>query len=101
MNGGYINVDFNGLNLLAESAQTITGLYEEVQTAMKTGKPIYACNMLWGDVPITPVQVFAVQTAANTVTCTASTLQVVVTSADSVTIVNMVTANRSAAKASK
>lgn len=90
MTGGYIMIDCRGLNLLAESSQTIPGLYSAVQMAMSTGKPIYAYNVKWGMLNITPIHVFSIQLTETTVTCTASTLQVVVTSADAVTVNNLV-----------
>ena len=59
---GYISIDCKGLDLLAESAQTINGLYNEIQEAIETGKPMFATNLVWGDVSeISPVQVFSVQ----------------------------------------
>lgn len=90
---GYIIIDCKGLDLLAESAQTISGLYQAVQDAIASGKPLYATNMKWGTVsPVSPVQVFTVQFDGYVVV-TASTLQVIVTSADSVTINNLAPAN--------
>lgn len=90
---GYIIIDCKGLDLLAESAQTISGLYQTIQDAIASGKPLYATNMNWGTVsPISPVQVFTVQFDGYVV-CTASTLQVIVTSADSVTINNLAPTN--------
>jgi len=92
---GYVSIDCKGLDLLAESAQTISGLYQAVQDAIASGKPLYATNMVWGDVSdISPVQVFTVQFDGYVI-CTASTLQVIVTSADSVTINNLAPANTS------
>lgn len=90
---GYISIDCKGLNLLADSAQTINGLYADVQAAIKTGKPLFATNMVWGTVSdISPVQVFTVQFDGYVV-CTASTLQVIVTTEDSVTINNLAPTN--------
>lgn len=86
---GYISIDCKGLNLLAEEAQTINGLYNEIQEAIATGKPMYATNLVWGDVSaISPVQVFSVQWDGYVI-LTSSTLQVIVTTADSVTINNL------------
>lgn len=90
---GYIQVDCKGLDLLAESAQTINGLYNEIQEAIATGKPMYATNLVWGDVSaISPVQVFSVQWDGYVI-LTASTLQVIVTTEDSVTINNLAPSN--------
>lgn len=92
---GYISIDCKGLDLLAESAQTISGLYQAVQDAIASGKPLFATNMVWGTVsPISPVQVFTVQFDGYVI-CTASTLQIIVTSADSVTINNLAPSNTS------
>lgn len=86
---GYISIDCKGLNLLAEEAQTISGLYNEIQEAIATGKPMFATNLVWGDVSaISPVQVFSVQWDGYVI-LTSSTLQVIVTTADSVTINNL------------
>ena len=86
---GYISIDCKGLNLLAEEAQTITGLYNDVQEAIATGKPMFATNLVWGDVSaLSPVQVFSVQWDGYVI-LTSSTLQVIVTTADSVTINNL------------
>ena len=86
---GYISIDCKGLNLLAEEAQTITGLYNDVQEAIATGKPMFATNLVWGEVSaLSPVQVFSVQWDGYVI-LTSSTLQVIVTTADSVTINNL------------
>lgn len=93
MNGGYFMVDCTGINLLAESAVTVSGLYAKCQAAMKSGKPIIANNMVWGDIGgITPVPVFMIQFDGYII-ATSSTLQVIITSADSVTVVNMAPTN--------
>lgn len=87
-------IDCGGLNLLSESAQTRTGLYATLKDAIKMGKPVFAYNCVWGTGnPITaiPVSVNAETTTANAdIICTASTLQIWVSNADSVTIVNMI-----------
>ena len=81
------------MNLLASESQTITGLYANIQAAIETGKPIYATNMVWGEVSdISPVQIFTVQ-FDDYVICTASTLQVIVTTEDGVTINNLAPSN--------
>ena len=86
---GYISIDCKGLDLLAESSQTISGLYAAIQEAIASGKPIYAINMVWGEVSdISPVQVFTVQFEGYVI-CTASTLQVIVTTEDVVTVNNL------------
>lgn len=91
-NGGYAVVDCKGCNLLAQSAQTISGLYADCTAAIKSGKPAYAINCNYGEgVPITPIQVFGIN-EAGTYIFTASILQIRVTSADSVTITSLIPA---------
>lgn len=91
-NGGYQIIDCNGLNLLGGSTpQTKTGLYKKLQDALKSNKPIFAWNCIYGEGhPMTPVQVMAQQEDANTIVCTASILQIWVTKSNSVTIVSLV-----------
>ena len=81
-------IDCNGLNLLSDSAQTKAGLYAECVNASKYNKPVFAFNCLWGETAITPIPVFIVPFDGYVVV-TSSTLQVWVTSADSVTVHNM------------
>ena len=98
---GYISIDCKGLNLLAEEAQTINGLYNEIQEAIATGKPMFATNLVWGDVSaISPVQVFSVQWDGYVI-LTSSTLQVIVTTEDSVTINNLVPAETKTTRKAK
>ena len=91
MKAGYVLVDCKGLDLLSESTQTISGLYAKLVEAMKTGKMIIAENMVWGDDgTISPVHVFAIDMGSTYgIYCTASTLQIRVSPANVVTIVNM------------
>lgn len=91
MNGGYIMIDCGGLNLLAQSAQTISGLYDKITGAIASGKPIIACNCNYGaNVPVTPIPVFGI-VEDGVYILTASILQVRVTNADSVTIASLIT----------
>lgn len=93
MMNGYVSIDCQGLNLLAESSQTITGLYDACQEAMSSGKPIVAVNCVYGTgVAMTPVNVFIVPFDGYIV-ATASVLQVVVTDEDAVTINNLAPAD--------
>ena len=93
MKSGIFMVDCGGLNLLAESPQTITGLYERVKTALKTNKPVFAYNIFFGsNNPMTPIGVMVnfESSDSDLLICTASTLQIRITSADVVTIVNFI-----------
>ena len=90
---GYILIDCLGMNLLAESSQTINGLYANCLEAIETGKPIIAVNCEYGSgVPMTPISVMAI-IEDGTVVFTASILQIRVSSDDSVTIVPLITPN--------
>lgn len=94
MKAGYVLVNCGGLDLLSESTQTISGLYNKVKEAMATGKMIIAENMIWGTgKPISPVSVFAIDMGDYGIYCTASTLQIRINSSNQVTIVNMAPAN--------
>ena len=91
MKGGYINIDCSGLDLIKGSEeQTISGLYERVKSAYKANKPIFAYNAIWDDKGlVTPIQVFVIDFGTYFI-CTSSTLQIIVTNQDKVTINNMV-----------
>ena len=89
--GGNILVDCGGLNLLAETSQTITGLYAKAKKAHELNKPIIATNCVYGSgVKLSPIPVFAIN-EAGTIILTASILQVRVASNDAVTITNLIT----------
>lgn len=91
MNGGYVMIDCTGLDITKGSTeQTITGIYEKTQSCMNTGKPIFANNCVWGtDGIVTPIAVMAIQFSGYIIV-TASTLQIVITSGDVITINNLV-----------
>lgn len=91
MNGGYIQVDCTGLDLTKGSTeQNISGLFADLDAALKVNKPIVCYNCIWGTgVPMSPIQAFGIKYDTTTIIMTASTLQIYVTSSDVVTIVNM------------
>lgn len=89
MNGGYFMIDCKGMNLLSGASQTIAGLYAQLEKAMSLMKPVFANNVMWGAVPMTPIPVM-VNTESGSFVCTSSTLQIWVASNDAVTIVNMI-----------
>lgn len=92
MNGGYQMIDCQGLNLLGGSTpQTKTGLYAKLKEALASGKPIFAYNCIYGTGhPMSPIQVMAQQESATSIICTASILQIIVTSSDSITIASLI-----------
>lgn len=91
MNGGYSMIDCTGLDLTKGSAeQTISGIYSGTQKCMESGKPIFANNCVWGtDGIVTPIAVMAIQFPGYIIV-TASTLQIVITENDVITITNLV-----------
>lgn len=92
MNSDYIMVDCKGMNLLAESSQTISGLHAKCAEAMESGKPILACNCVYGiGVKLSPIPVFMIKEYDYYV-ATASILQLKVEADDGVTITNLTTA---------
>lgn len=94
MNGGYVMVDGKGLDLTADSSQTISGLFNDLKNAMKTGKPVFGYNCVWGvnsDAPLSPICFFVQQWSENLIVCTSSILKVDVTNEDVVTITNLTT----------
>ena len=101
MNGGYIMIDCKKLNLLSQSTQTISGLYNAVKEAMETGKPIFANNLLYGEnYPISPVHVFGKFDGSEDeyIVLTASILQVWVKNDDTVTIASLIPSNETKRK---
>lgn len=88
---GYVMVDCKKLNLLAQASQTVDGIFDSVEDAVNSGKPIVAVNCEYGTgVSVTPINVFAIKEASNYI-LTASILQVIVTPEDGVTIRSLVT----------
>ena len=90
-NGGYIMVDCSGVNMLADSTQTIAGLYDKVKAAYESGKPILAINCEYGSgVHLTPIPVFMIK--QGTAFCgSSSILQMWVDEDNTVRIVNLIT----------
>ena len=88
--GGYFMIDATGLDLTkGETPQTVNGLYSRCKAAMVTNKPVIAFNARWGSIPVSPIHVMLIQLETNMITATAATLQIRITNADSVTILNM------------
>ena len=96
-NGGYILVDCTGLDLNTDSKQTITGIFNKVATAFKSGKPVYCVNATFNisgtGNTVSPVAVMVNSDENGGYVATASTLQLWIDSDDGVTIVNMASSN--------
>ena len=100
LKGGYVLVDCKRLNLLGGSTpQTIAGLYGACDVAMKSGKPIIACNCIYGEGhACSPVAVMGQKEDAHTYVFTSSILQIIVTDKNTVTVVSLLTANNRTSK---
>ena len=100
---GYIMIDVAGLDLTAdtsEAAITKTGLFAAAAAAIDTNKPIYitgAVNGLKG--ACTPIQAFGNKETA--ITLTVSHYEVNITSADAVTITDLIPAETESTKTRK
>lgn len=90
MKGGYINVNCEGLDLIKGlTEQTIDGLFARSKDALKSNKPIFCVNANWDGSDMSPIQCFGWLASDSLIIFTASTFQIYVTSADKVTIHNM------------
>lgn len=91
MVSGYTIIDCKGLDLTSEEEQSRPGMYAQLKTAMIIGKPLIGINCTWGEgKPLTPIHFFANQYAENLIVCTSSILNINVTSADKITVQNLV-----------
>ena len=100
---GYIFVDVAGLDLTAdtsEAAITKAGLFASVSDAINTKKPIYVTGAVNGNKgACTPIQAFANKETA--ITLTVSHYEVNITSADAVTITDLIPAETEPTKTRK
>lgn len=100
---GYIFVDVTGLDLTAdtsEAAITKAGLFALVSDAINTHKPIYVTGAVNGNKgACTPIQAFANKETA--ITLTVSHYEVNITSADAVTITDLIPAETEPTKTRK
>lgn len=58
MNFGYASVDATGYDYSSNSSQTVTGLYNQVDKAYKSGMPILLYGWDYNDVPLSPMYVY-------------------------------------------
>lgn len=91
---GYIMIDVAGLDLTAdtsEAAITKTGLFAAAAAAIDTNKPIYITGAVNGNKgACTPIQAFGNKGTA--ITITVSHYEISITSADAVTITDLIPA---------
>lgn len=86
---GYVLIDCAGLDLLKETKQTITGIYQRCSEALATGKPAWAENVFWGDDKTSPIPVMLIN-LSGTITASCCTLRLDIDSDDGVTITNYI-----------
>ena len=70
-NGGYVLVDFSGVNLYDENPQIIPGIFTAVDAALKTNKPIIAINAVMAvegvaTAPVSPLPMYGGHDMAET-----------------------------------
>ena len=86
---GYAMVDCTGLNLNTSSEQTISGIYAKAKAAFDSGKPCIVANCNMSGMPCSPCSVIAWM-EGTTIVATGHVLRVSITSADKVTVTNLV-----------
>jgi hypothetical protein len=85
---GYFLVDAAGVSKAAESAETVSGLYNQTYRGMKTNKPMWFENILSGEDGLyTPIP-GACTISGTTITVDCGVVKFTITNADLVTIVN-------------
>lgn len=96
--GGCAYIDCKGMDLLADSTQTIAGLFNQCKAAIDNKKEMVAVNCVYGEgVPLTPIRVFAIEQGGS-YCMSASILQVWVNSSDEVTVVPLINTSKGAKK---
>lgn len=94
MNGGYFLLDCTGLDLTGESAQSITGCWQNAVNALKANKPIMAYNCVYGTgVKVSPVECFGWYIAADEIVIVGATLHIHVKDNDTCTVLDVVPSN--------
>ena len=90
MNSGYYLLDCKGLDLSSDSAQTITGSWQDCVNALKVGKPIVAHNCVYGTgKKVSPVTCFGWQIAADEIVIVGATLHIHVKDNDTATVLDV------------
>lgn len=90
MKGGYILVDCTGIDLTAESAQTVTGIWKKAVTAIASGKPIIAQNCVYGEgVLVSPVTCFGWYISSTEIVIVGATLHIHIKNDDTVTVLDV------------
>ena len=85
---GYYMLDGLGIELTG-NPKTYAGAWDAAVTALATGKPIMAYNMLYSTAPVSPVPVFGWYLSSDTIVLVGATLHVHIEDDDTVTIVDV------------
>lgn len=97
MNGGYTMVNCGGLEISTDKTRTYPGLYQQCKTAIEIGKPVFAYNVFFvqHENVMTPIAVTMNydwdgehSTLSDTIVVAFSTVQLFISTDDSVQIVN-------------
>lgn len=90
MNGGYYLLDCTGLDLTKDTAQTITGSWQNCVNALASNKPIIAHNCVYGSgVPVSPVTCFGWYIASDEIVIVGATLHIHVKNNDKCTVLDV------------
>ena len=94
MNGGYFLLDCTGLDLTKDTAQSISGCWQNAVNALKSNKPIIAHNCVYGTgVKVSPVECFGWYIAADEIVIVGATLHIHVKNNDTCTVLDVVPSN--------
>lgn len=94
MNGGYINVNCEGLDLSSSSAQSIDGIWNAAKRALHSEKPIIVGGCVYGTGKhVTPVTCFGWQIADDEIVIVGATLHVHIKDDDTATVLDVVPSN--------
>ena len=96
MNGGYINIDASGLDIIKEETQTINGIYKKILDGIKADKPIFLYNAVAGTYGKTsPIGIYcSFAPDGETIYCETATLHIVVNKIDGIRVENLISGNK-------
>ncbi len=89
MNGGYIMIDWGGVELTSETAQTIAGIYSATKAALETGKMVVVTNCKDSGTALSPFPAI-IKAGAEALVCTIPNYQITITNSNSVTVTSTI-----------
>ena len=92
MKGGYYLLNAKGLDLTGgDTPQTIAGSWENAKKAINSGKPIVACNCVYGTgVPVSPVTCFGWFISTTEIVIVGATLHIHVKNDNTCTVLDVI-----------